>query len=110
MLEEKTVLIDLGIEKSGKVTRGDNIIRQRRPVIVDIVGIVEIPLLLLLLDLLYHGQRNPMLFSRVVRSPAVVEEISIYPLLTMQLGKFAHALREGNGTTFLLQRPYISGI
>ena len=43
-----------------------------------------------------------MLLSRAVRPPAVVKEIGVSPLLTMEVGKFAHALGEGDSSTLLL--------
>ena len=54
MLEQETVLIDLGIEEAEKIMSGDDIIRLWRWAIVDIVGIVEIPLVPLLVYLRHH--------------------------------------------------------
>jgi hypothetical protein len=101
VLEEEAVLVDLHVKKVEEPLSRDNIVQEGT---VDFcLIVVQIPLLPLLVDLLYHSQGDTVLFSDAIRSPPVIKQVSVSALFTMKVRELTDALRKRNGPAFLLE-------
>ena len=102
MLKEEIVFVDLSREETKQLLSGDNIIREYRLANIDFI-IVQIPLVLLLVDLFYHGQGDAVFFSDPVRLLTITDKICVGMLLAVKVTKLVDGLREGDSAAFLLQ-------
>ncbi|KFZ24704.1 hypothetical protein V502_00816, partial [Pseudogymnoascus sp. VKM F-4520 (FW-2644)] len=85
MLEEEAILVDLSIEEVEKVPGRNNIIWQWGRAIAFVVGIIEVLLHLLVIDLFHHGHGDLMLFLNTIQLPMIVKQVAMGSLLAAKV-------------------------